>query len=159
MEKMPASRLVSFACSTQSLRFKYHKINFINGFENLPELDFEINGIRRMLTATLVNLIDNAIYWCSQTEDDESVIWVGPSADLDGNAIIVADNGPGFLDGPEDVVEPFFSRKTDGMGIGLYYSDMIMKSHGGRLSFPEQNAVDIPKKCNGAVVAMVFKGE
>lgn len=159
MEKIPASRLVSFACSTQRLRFKYHKIKFINGFDNLPELDFNVKGIRRMLTATLVNLIDNAIYWCPQTEDDEPVIWVGPSADLDGNAIIVADNGPGFLDGPEDVVEPFFSRKTDGMGIGLYYSDMIMKSHGGRLSFPDQNAVDIPKKCNGAVVAMVFKGE
>lgn len=159
MEKISASRLVDFACLTQDLRFKYHKINFKNGFENQPEKDFEVLGIRRMLTATLVNLIDNAIYWSAQTEADEAIIWVGPSQDLEGNAIVVADNGPGLLDGAEDVVQPFFSRKSDGMGIGLYYSDMIMKSHEGRLAFPEINAVEVPAACDGAVVAMVFKGE
>ncbi|WHI44649.1 ATP-binding protein [Microbulbifer sp. TRSA001] len=158
MEKISASRLVSYACITQELRFKHHNIKFVNGFENLKDLDFEIKGVRRMLTATLVNLIDNAIYWASQTESDQSIIWVGPSFDLDGPSIIVADNGPGFVDSPEDIVQPFFSRKTDGMGIGLYYSDMMMKSHGGRLSFPERHAVETPKACDGAVIAMVFKG-
>jgi signal transduction histidine kinase len=157
MEKISASRLVSFACITQEFRFKYHKIKFINGFDNLPDRDFEVAGVRRMFTATLVNLIDNAIYWSSQTNSNESIIWVGPSQDLDGPSIIVADNGPGFFDSAEDIVQPFFSRKTDGMGIGLYYSDMVMKSHGGRLAFPEKFAVDIPKACDGAVVAMVFK--
>jgi hypothetical protein len=158
MEKVSAARLVKFACLTQELRFLHHKIRFINGFENLADQDFEISGIRRMLTATLVNLIDNAIYWSSQTEAKEAVIWIGPNHDLEGPAIIVADNGPGFIDGAEDVVQPFFSRKTDGMGIGLYYSDMIMKSHQGRLSFPERNAVEVPSACTGATVAMVFKG-
>ncbi|OFW75398.1 MAG: hypothetical protein A2W44_09535 [Acinetobacter sp. RIFCSPHIGHO2_12_41_5] len=86
------------------------------------------------------------------------MIWIGPSHDLEGPAIVVADNGPGFLDNAEDVVQPFFSRKTDGMGIGLYYSDMIMKSHGGRLGFPERNAVEVPSACDGAIIAMVFKG-
>ncbi len=159
MEKILASRLVSFACITQELRFRHHKIKFINGFESLPEKDFEVTAVRRMLTATLVNLIDNAIYWSSQTDGEEPIIWVGPSQDLNGPSIIVADNGPGLIDSAEDVVQPFFSRKIDGMGIGLYYSDMVMKSHGGRLAFPERFAVDIPKACDGAVVAMVFKGE
>lgn len=159
MEKITASRLVSYACVTQELRFDYHKIKFINGFENLPEQDFEVTGVRRMLTATLVNLIDNAIYWSSQTDSEEAIIWIGPSHDLEGPAVVVADNGPGFLDSAEDVVQPFFSRKTDGMGIGLYYSDMIMKSHGGRLGFPERNAVEVPGACDGAIIAMVFKGK
>ncbi|MDN3716161.1 ATP-binding protein [Vibrio breoganii] len=158
MEKLTASRLVSFACLTQKLRFSHHKIKFINGFENLHEQDFEVKGVRRMLTATLVNLIDNAIYWSSQTDQKEPIIWVGPSHDLEAPSIVVADNGPGFIDPAEDITEPFFSRKVDGMGIGLYYSDMIMKSHGGRLSFPEQHAIDTPRACVGAKVAMVFKG-
>lgn len=159
MEKVLASRLVSFASITQELRFKHHNIRFINGFENSPEKDFEVRGVRRMLTATLVNLIDNAIYWSSQTEEGEAIIWVGPSMDLDGPAIVVADTGPGIIDSPEDLIQPFYSRKSDGMGIGLYYSDMMMKSHEGRLAFPEKAAVDVPEKCNGALVAMIFKGD
>lgn len=159
MEKLKASRLVNFACLTQQLRFSHHKIKFINGFENLADQDFEVVGVRRMLTATLVNLIDNAIYWSSQTDAEKPVIWIGPSHDLESPAIIVADNGPGFIDAAEDIVEPFFSRKTDGMGVGLYYANMIMKSHGGRLSFPERNAVEVPSACTGAILAMAFKGK
>ncbi|MDP4557200.1 ATP-binding protein [Halomonas meridiana] len=159
MEKVSASRLVDYACLTQELRFKYHGIKFVNGFENLKDKDFEVRGVRRMLTSVIVNLIDNAIYWSSQTDCHEGVIWIGPSHDLDGPAIIIADNGPGFVDSAEDLIQPFFSRKSDGMGIGLYYSDMIMKSHGGRLSFPEKFAVEVPKACDGAILAMIFKGE
>lgn len=157
MEILTASKLVSYACITQEFRFLHHNIQFLNGFDNLPENDFEIKGVRRMLTATLVNLLDNAIYWVSQTENNKKIIWVGPSHDLDGPAIVIADNGPGLIDGPEDLVQPFFSRKSDGMGIGLYYSDMIMKSHSGRLSFPEKGAIDVPQSCDGALIAMVFK--
>lgn len=157
MEKVSASKLVTFACKSQGLRFKYHKINFVNGFESLPDLDFEIKGIRRLLTASLVNLIDNAIYWTSETDNEQRMIWVGPSHDLDGPAIVVADNGPGLIDGPEDVIQPFFTRKTDGMGIGLYFTDMTMKSHKGRLAFPEHNAVEVPKACDGAIIAMTFE--
>ncbi len=158
METLSASRLVSYACITQELRFKYHNIKFINGFDNLKDQDFDITGVRRMLTAGLVNLIDNAIYWASQTESDQAYLWIGPSHDLEGPSIIVTDNGPGLIDSPEDMIQPFFSRKSDGMGIGLYYTDMIMKSHGGRLSFPEKHTVDTPSACDGAVIAMVFKG-
>lgn len=159
MEKIPASKLVAFASATQELRFQYHNIRFLNGFENLPDQDFDIRGVRRMLTATLVNLIDNAIYWSSQTESKQPTIWVGPSHDLDGPSIVVADNGPGFIDHAEDVVQPFFSRKSEGMGVGLYYCDMIMKSHEGRLGFPERFGLDIPRVCEGAIVAMIFKGD
>jgi nitrogen fixation/metabolism regulation signal transduction histidine kinase len=70
---------------------------------------------------------------------------------------VVADNGPGFEDAPEDLVRPFFTRKPDGMGLGLYFANMTMKAHGGRLAFPERNEIHLPKAYNGAVIAMVFK--
>ena len=159
MEKIPASKLVNYACLSQSLRFKYHNIEFKNGFESSPDKDFEIKGIRRMLTASLVNLIDNAIYWTEENSTGKRIIWVGPSHDLEGPTIIVADTGSGFIDAAEDVIQPFFSRKGEGMGIGLYYTDMIMKSHRGRLSFPDRGAVDVPNVCDGAIVALVFEGD
>lgn len=155
MEKMSASSLVNLAISTQKLRFKRHSVKFLNGFENLKEQDFEIKGLRRMLIASLVNMIDNAIYWTDQL-DTESVLWIGPSHDLEAPAIIIADNGPGFMDKPDEVIEPFFSRKSEGMGIGLYYSDWVMRSHHGRLAFPEKHAVEIPEVLDGAILALVF---
>jgi hypothetical protein len=155
METIKASRLVGIALGTQELRFKRHNVTCINGCLNLPKLDFQFKGIRRMLTAALVNLIDNSIYWTDQ-EEKESVIWVGPSSGFEGSAIVVADNGSGFIDSPEDVVRPFFSRKAEGMGIGLYYADWVLRSHNGRLAFPDPEKLDLPQAIDGAVVAMVF---
>lgn len=114
-----------------------------------------------MLTATLTNLVDNAIHWIKvigEEDIDKRCIWVGPSHDLEGPAIIVADSGPGFQDAPEEMVKPFFTRRLEGMGLGLYYADMAMKAHSGRLAFPDDADVETPAACTGAVVAMVFSG-
>ncbi|MES2675511.1 MAG: ATP-binding protein [Pseudomonadota bacterium] len=155
METLNASKLVELAIATQNLRFKRHDVTFINGFHLSKEKDFEVRVLRRMLIASIVNLIDNAIYWTDRN-DGKSIIWIGPSHDLEHPAIIIADNGPGFMDAPEDLIEPFFSRKTEGMGIGLYYTDWVMRSHRGRLAFPDRNDLNIPEAVNGAVVALVF---
>jgi signal transduction histidine kinase len=156
MEKMNASRLVENVLLTQERRFKRHGITFLNGFEVSKAKDFEIKGIRRMLTTTLVNLLDNAIYWTDDGNEGERYIWIGPSDALESPAIVIADSGPGFLDGATDVVQPFYTRKPGGMGIGLYYADMVMKSHAGRLAFPSSNSIERPSVVPGACVAMVF---
>ncbi|ATP48208.1 hypothetical protein CR512_02090 [Pseudomonas putida] len=158
MEEMSASSLVQYALLTQQRRFKRHKITFLDGFKNSPHLDFKIKGMRRMLTSALVNIIDNAIYWLDEVET-ERCIWISPSAELEAPSIIIADNGPGFIDEPIDLVQPFHTRKPAGMGIGLYYADMVMKSHAGRLSFPNTDAVDRPKVITGACVGLVFNKE
>lgn len=161
-EEMMASRLVKYALLSQSSRFAYHNIEFLNGFELSKDQDFKIKGIRRMFTATLVNLIDNAVHWIKmkrENADEKGYLWIGPSPDLEGPAIVVADSGTGFEDSPEDVIRPFFTRRMEGMGIGLYYADMVMKNHGGRLSFPGNSDVEVPKVCDGALVAMVFDCE
>jgi nitrogen fixation/metabolism regulation signal transduction histidine kinase len=76
----------------------------------------------------------------------------------EGPAIVVADNGPGFNDPPEYLVEPFMSRKPDGMGLGLHLADQVMKVQGGKLLFPERDDVTLPAEFDGAVVALVFGG-
>jgi nitrogen-specific signal transduction histidine kinase len=70
--------------------------------------------------------------------------------------ILVADNGPGFMDPPETLVQPFFSRKPDGMGLGLHIANEVAKLHNGRLLFPEQGDVKLPQQFMGAVVAIQF---
>ena len=115
-----------------------------------------------MLIASLVNLFDNAVHWIKvsgETNEQQAKtrrIWVGPSGDPDVNAIVVADTGPGIEDSPDVIVRPFFSRKEDGMGLGLYFVNMTMQSHGGRLEFPAAGEFDVPSAYKGAIVALIF---
>lgn len=158
MEEINASTLVQYALLTQQRRFNRHKIHFLDGFKNSPHLDFKIKGMRRMLTSALVNIIDNAIYWLDEVQTDK-YIWISPSLELESPSIIIADNGPGFIDEPIELIQPFHTRKPAGMGIGLYYADMVMKSHAGRLSFPDSDAIERPKTITGACVGLVFNKE
>ena len=73
-----------------------------------------------------------------------------------GPAIIVADNGTGFQDDPERLTRPFFSRRPDGMGVGLYYANMVMELNGGRLAFPDADEANVPDGFDGAVLALLF---
>lgn len=74
----------------------------------------------------------------------------------EGPAIIIADNGPGFQDDPERLTRPFFSRRPDGMGVGLYYTNMVMELNGGRLAFPDTDEANVPAEFDGAVLALIF---
>jgi len=86
-------------------------------------------------------------------------IYIDIVADWQGGpAIIVADNGTGFQDAPDEVVQPFFSRRPDGMGLGLYYANMVMQLNDGRLEIPDRGDAELPEGFTGAVVALVFKG-
>lgn len=110
------------------------------------------------------NIIDNAIHWLKVSVPDGSPpgsrrIFMNVVPGDDGRPVLViADNGPGFRDTPEQVVEPFFSRRPDGMGLGLYYANLAMNLNDGELMFPSMDDYDIPEEFNGAVVAMAFKG-
>ena len=76
-----------------------------------------------------------------------------------GKAIVISDTGPGFIDSPEYLIEPFFSRKPDGMGLGLHLADQVMRAQNGKLIFPQPGDILLPKNFVGAVIALVFGGE
>jgi C4-dicarboxylate-specific signal transduction histidine kinase len=88
------------------------------------------------------------------------MIYITPSEDLpEGPAIVIADNGPGVVDLLEDITQPFFTRKPDGMGLGLHITDEIMKAHKGFLKIIEKGDVKLPKGIDGAAFALIFPGE
>ena len=151
-----ASVLIRQAIFNTEYRMKHHDIKVVNGLEAGDE-DFEIKCTRRLIIATLMNLFDNSIWWLDAKGGKDKKVFIGTSSDFSrGPAIVIADNGPGFQDPPEYLVEPFMTRKPDGMGLGLHVANEVMKVHGGRLEFPEVGDIELPRVFDGAVVALVF---
>ena len=149
-----------------ALRLRYHRVDLTclppqanDGFQS----HFNFN----LVLGALNNLVDNALYWLRVRWPEAAVqgassnrkLYVGTSDDFHvGPAIVVADNGVGFQeDDPERLVRPFFTRKPDGMGLGLYYANLAMELNGGQLVFPRLGEIDLPIEFDGAVVALIFK--
>lgn len=126
--------------------------------------NYTINAPRNLLVSAVNNLIDNSIYWLDQrwgADAKKKYLHIAVSEEFDkGPAIVIADNGPGWRDiSKEDMVKPFKTTKSGGMGIGLYYTDTVMQMLGGELVLLEPGDIDgIPEAADGAIVALVFNG-
>lgn len=160
-----ARKLIAAARNFNMLRFRHHRVRFTGAWMD-DKTGFEAEFSFRLVLGALNNLIDNALYWLRirwpdvprDGEDSERRLFAGVSRDFDdGPALVIADNGVGFQDEPDHLVRPFFTRKPEGMGLGLYYANLAMELHGGRLAFPQRGEVEIPEDCDGAVVAMIFR--
>jgi len=95
---------------------------------NLPSIVVDRVQIQQVLT----NLIRNAIE--AMSESDAPQLKIEARQIPEGIVISVADTGPGLPPEIErNLFKPFFSTKSEGMGIGLSICKTIVESHGGRL--------------------------
>ena len=161
--KITASQLIERVRQIHDTRFKYHNIIFSSPVLTKENADFKIEGPGNLLLSSLSNIIDNAIYWVkvqSELTSDKTyrkAIYVGSDVDsFDGPAILIADTGTGFNMEPEDMIQPFRTMRPEGMGLGLYYVNLVMETIGGKLLFPDREKYDVPKVYNGAFVVLVF---
>ena len=159
-----SKELISAAKQFNSLRFRYHGVEFSCPPLEDVDLNFKSSYSFGLILGALNNLIDNSLYWLRVRWPENGPIsrrclFVGTSNNFArGPAIVVADNGPGFQGDSSDLlIRPFFTRKPDGMGLGLYYANLAMELNGGYLAFPRSDEVEISDEFDGAVVALIFK--
>ena len=162
-----ARKLIDTTLRITDIRFKYHQVHLVCPLLEGRGAGFNSRFAFNLVLGALNNLVDNALYWLRirwpDVQSDEPVpqrkLYIGVSHDFEaGPAIVVADNGPGFRgDPPEHLARPFFTRRPDGMGLGLYYASLAMRLQGGQLVFPSPGEVEVPHEFDGAVVALIFK--
>lgn len=150
---------VNRAFNNYKLKLTDRKINYLIDIQNDVET---INCDKRFFITVLMNIIDNSIYWLDTIYKENKEIYLKAIKEENGVSIFIADNGPGFKDDISEIIRPFFSRKSEGIGIGLYLVDTIMLKYGkfDVVSNLELNNLDIQEKYSGAVVKLIFnKGQ
>ena len=145
------------------VRFRKHNVRLECATLEDDVPDASANFVFGLALGALNNLLDNAFYWLQvrwpERGEDESerAIYLSINLDMDaGPSVVVADTGTGLKDGPDELIRPFFSRRPEGMGLGLYYAHMVMELGDGRLVFPDRSEAEVPDAFDGAVVALVF---
>lgn len=83
-----------------------------------------------LIEQVLLNLLKNGLESMDQSEIGNLVVSVNKHDDQ--IEVGVMDRGHGLTD-PERLFEPFFSTKTEGLGMGLNICRTIIESHHGRL--------------------------
>ena len=101
--------------------------------ENLHELLPDLQVDRVQMGQVMQNLLQNGIEaTAAQSRNGRSITVAARPLDGDSVELTVSDNGVGLS--PEVLTHlflPFFSTKSDGMGIGLRLSQTIVHAHGG----------------------------
>jgi len=89
--------------------------------------------MRSALGQVLANLLDNSIYWLTRHHGD------GKGGQIDimlttaetGFRIGVCDDGPGVDESDrERIFDPYFTTKSNGMGLGLHIPRQVMEQYG-----------------------------
>jgi signal transduction histidine kinase len=86
------------------------------------------------LEKVLVNLLRNSVEAIRGSQCAEGTIHVTTAPQEAGALVTVHDNGPGFT--PEQtarILEPFYTSKVTGVGMGLPVSRALVETHGGKL--------------------------
>jgi signal transduction histidine kinase len=134
------AEIINDAVGLVEIEAHRHRLSITSDLaDNLPE----VNVDPVLILQVLVNLLKNALDSVREAYPLSSR-WSAPpvsiSADLDTNTfpamlrIRVTDSGGGIAESVLNrMFEPFFSTKTDGMGMGLNICRSIIESHHGRL--------------------------
>lgn len=164
--KISIKDLLSRVLNMNDGRFERHGIvlsNWVLDQKSTPS--FNIEGPLNVLIGAVNNVIDNAIYWSrykAESEDNYAAVMIMSDwSEGEGGMLAVIDNGPGFELPVEQLGSPFITNRPDGMGLGLYYSRLVMESIGGSLVLTSAEELredyEFPDAYNGAAVIFRFK--
>lgn len=98
-----------------------------------------------------MNLIQNSIYWLENIDSERKIV-VKVSRSNEELTIIFSDNGPGIKLGTEDnIFEPYFSTKPEGIGLGLAIVGELVSEYNGEFMLINSDILD------GATFKITFR--
>jgi signal transduction histidine kinase len=90
----------------------------------------QVEGDKDLLYRAVYNVLSNAL----QAMDGSGALRIWNETTDDFIEVYVLDNGPGFsADGLQRSMDPFFTTKDHGSGLGLPIVNTIITSHGGQV--------------------------
>jgi signal transduction histidine kinase len=95
---------------------------------DLPSLMLVPGRLRQVF----LNLVLNAVE--AMPDGGRLEVGTGPATESEGVCISFADSGRGIA--PKDlphIFDPFYTTKSEGLGLGLYVTQNIVEEHGGRI--------------------------
>jgi len=93
-----------------------------------------VRGDAVLLEQVLVNLVQNALQAMRDLPAAERRVTIATRRREHVAEITVADRGPGVdADQAERIFTPFFSTRTEGLGLGLNICRTIVEAHGGQI--------------------------
>jgi signal transduction histidine kinase len=125
-------------------------------YEIISNKDIFVEAVPGLLNTAVLNIVDNSIYWLrtkhnllrQSLENFQPKITIELDQNEENRSFIrIKDNGTGFEDPFDLLVEPYYSRKSDGLGLGLYLVNEIMIRNGGRINGYNDG---------GAVIDLIF---
>ncbi|WP_424353504.1 ATP-binding protein [Methanosarcina mazei] len=153
-------RVIRQAIFNIEFRLKVHNVDVIDCYSDFKG-NFNINCSRSLVAATIMNILDNSLWWLKYKGNNEKKVIIKLTDEIPQHlTIVIADNGPGFTLPTEQLTKPFITGKPDGMGIGLHIANEVMNAHGGEILFPEPEDFLIPDDFKeGAIIALSFRKE
>ncbi len=95
-----------------------------------------VSGDRVLLEQVILNLIMNSLQAMHTTPQEQRCIEIETTLDQGFVCVSVADSGCGISSPVENqLFTPFFTTKSEGLGLGLNICRSIVENHQGQLSF------------------------
>lgn len=165
-EQENIKQIVQGALFNVEYRLDSHEVTTINDCKKYQG-DTLIKCSKRFMMGTVMNIIDNSIFWLKKKEtqlkkiDEKFIkkIYFNLYDDREGYLdLLIADNGIGFDLPISQITKPFISSKTGGIGLGLHVVKEVMKFQEGSLYFPEYGEYEVPDEFKkGAIIILKLK--
>ncbi len=106
----------------------------VNLVTDLPD-EQVVNMDQTMISRVIDNLIRNAV----EAMPEGGVLRVVMEVENNMFDLIVEDTGVGIsAEDIQNIFQPFYTTKSSGTGLGLYYTKLAIKSHGGKIVFKSE---------------------